>query len=344
MAVQISIVGTEGSGKTVLASVWAKRLSDDSNSSIILHPDGKTGMHIEHIWDTLFNKGEWVPSTETGTKTELSWMLYLTEDGSKTGIPIRLIDAAGQDLRVLFSPISDYNRHSNALPAEQRALLEYVQSSSIIILVANLQDFRGEPEYIKRKENELVLKEIIDMFAADDKHQDIAVVFTAWDLYEADIAKNFGGFRDYISRELPQLWNAMRLGAKSGDSYKVITVSAVAETEFRSDENGSVFRVPKRGFRSQNLDKLTDWLVKSVRKYAVPPQYPPIMESDLQKNGVEIGGGCLGIVAGWCIGAVLGDGIGMFLGAAIGAVLGFVIGTFIPPSWLEKIKNQNNKE
>ncbi|MDR2438506.1 MAG: hypothetical protein LBE12_03910, partial [Planctomycetaceae bacterium] len=55
---QVAIVGTEGSGKTVLASVWAKRMTQRQDE-IFLDPKGfNTGMYVERVWATL-NRGEW---------------------------------------------------------------------------------------------------------------------------------------------------------------------------------------------------------------------------------------------------------------------------------------------
>ncbi|MDR1485077.1 MAG: hypothetical protein LBT09_09665 [Planctomycetaceae bacterium] len=250
---KIAIVGTEGSGKTILASVLAKRMSS-STEGIFLHPrDWETSDYVEKVWNTL-NNGEWWKSTEAGCTFELQWTLHI----GQVALPMKLIDSAGQDLRELFS--KDTYKKKN-LSGIQRELLDYIQTASVIIIIVNLLHFRGEPDNIKRKQNEFILKEVIDMFAADEKHQDIAVIFTAWDLYYYDIAKNYGNFTKYLQQELPQLYNAMRLGQQSGDSLHCFPVSAVMDTELVNN-----VRVPKPQFRSGGLDTLGKWLINIVQR------------------------------------------------------------------------------
>jgi GTPase SAR1 family protein len=250
---QIAIVGTEGSGKTILASVLAKRMSSNTEN-IFLHPrDWQTAEYVEKVWTSL-NSGEWWKSTEAGCAFELQWTFHI----GRLALPMKLIDSAGQDLRELFS--KDTYKKEN-LTGIHRELLDYIQTASVIILVVNLLHFRGEPDAIKRKQNEFVLKEVIDMFATDAKSQDIAVVFTAWDLYYADITKNYGNFTKYLQKELPLLYNAMRLGQQSGDLISCFPVAAVMDTELKNN-----IRVPKSNFRSGGLDTVSNWLINIVQR------------------------------------------------------------------------------
>jgi GTPase SAR1 family protein len=250
---QIAIVGTEGSGKTILATVLAKRMSSNTED-IFLHPrDWQTAEYVEKVWSVL-NCGEWWKSTEAGCTFELQWTFHI----GRLKFPMKLIDSAGQDLRELFSK-DTYKK--NNLSNIHRNLLDYIQNASVVILVVNLLHFRGEPDALKRKQNEFVLKEVIDMFATDTKPQDIAVIFTAWDLYCADITKHYGNFAKYLQQELPQLYNAIRLGQQAGDSIYCFPVAAVMDTEIKNN-----IRVPKPNFRSGGLDMVSNWLINIIHR------------------------------------------------------------------------------
>jgi len=316
---QIAIVGTEGSGKTILASVWAKRMSNTAD--VFLHPrDWETAEYVEKVWNAL-NNSEWWKSTEAGRAFELQWTLHIKQHT----VPLKLIDSAGQDLRELFS--KDTYKKVN-LTGIQRELLNYIQTASVVIIVVNLLHFRGEPDNLKRKQNEFVLKEVVDMFAADGKHQDIAIVFTAWDLYHADITKNYGNFTNYLQKELPQLYNAMRLGHQSGDTIRWFPVAAVMDTEVRNN-----IRVPKPNFRSGGLDTLSNWLLNAVqgeqnrkltevqtKEYEIKMQQ---LNRWLIPTVCGVIAGLLGFVIGHLSG--VGVGIGAFIGAVAGAGAGITV-------------------
>ncbi|MDR3232602.1 MAG: hypothetical protein LBT46_02860 [Planctomycetaceae bacterium] len=312
---QIAIVGTEGSGKTILASALAKRMSNTDD--VFLHPkDWDTGMYVEKVWDSL-NRGEWWKSTEKSYAFELQWTLHIKQHT----LPLKLIDSAGQDLRELFSQ-NTYKQEN--LTGIQRDLLNYIQTASIVIIVVNLLHFRGEPDSLKRKQNEFVLKEVVDMFAADGKHQDIALVFTAWDLYHADITKNYGNFTNYLQKELPQLYNAMRLGHQSGDTIRWFPVAAVMDTEVKNN-----IRVPQPNFRSGGLDTLSNWLLNAVQG----EQNRKLTEVQAKENEIKmqqlnrwlipmVGGviaGVLGLFYGLFSGGVAAGAFLAILMAAVGA-------------------------
>ncbi|MDR2706600.1 MAG: hypothetical protein LBC02_12545 [Planctomycetaceae bacterium] len=309
---QIAIVGTEGSGKTILASVLAKRMSSNTEGNIFLHPRGwETAEYVEKVWNVL-NNGEWWKSTEAGYTFELQWTLHI----GQLSVPMKLIDSAGQDLRELFSKNTYKQKNLSGI---QRELLDYIQTASVVILVVNLLHFRGEPDGLKRKQNEFVLKEVIDMFAADSKHQDIAVVFTAWDLYYADITKNYGNFTNYLQKELPQLYNAMRLGFQSGDSIHWFPVAAVMDTELKNN-----IRVPKSNFRSGGLDTLSNWLINIVQREQ-NKEHVEKQANEYEIKMQQLNNWLIPIVSGTITGlcGLLGGGVGIaFACFVVGLILG----------------------
>ncbi|MDR2755833.1 MAG: hypothetical protein LBC20_09020 [Planctomycetaceae bacterium] len=352
---QVAIVGTEGSGKTVLATVWAKRMTQ-RNDEIFLDPKGfNTGMYVEKIWTTL-NRGEWNESTPPGTKFELEWDLQF---GNNT-YPVKLIDVAGQDLRNLFA----FERHKDwdGLFEMEQIILNYLLNSSLVIFVVNLQDFVGEPDVMKRKENEFMLKEVIDTFTANENQQDIIIVFTAYDLYEAEIKKH-GNFEQYIKEELIYLFHAVQNWSKKfyrndNVSHLFFPAAAVAETEIITDTNGTVRRVPKPNFTSFGIDKLSDWIINIIKKNAEPniltkikriirgnkknveqekerqkreekthkvTQFSRTMINLIQKIGDMVIGGIVYGIFGGFIGGIIGGIAGLAVGMIVGMVINNVI-------------------
>jgi GTPase SAR1 family protein len=258
---QIAIVGTEGSGKTVLAVVWAKRMFRQDNT--YLYPLGyNTGNYVERACAAL-NQGEWLPSTSPGTRFELEWDLHV----DNATYSVKLLDVARQDLRALFS---NERRNDQNLFDHERDVLDYLVNSSMIIIVVNLDDFVGEPDAFKRGENELILKDILDMYAADaDKHHNIVVIFTAYDKFRAEMETTHGSFEEYVRNELQILWQAIRVGRQSNNvTIDIFPVAAVNETEICPESRR---RVPKPNFTSFGLDRFSEWILDKVQKTNVPP-------------------------------------------------------------------------
>ena len=101
---KIAIIGMEGSGKTVLMTVLAKRMSQLPNRQYYLDPqNARTLKYVEEMWYTLQN-GHWPPSTPPGQLFELSWNFRV----DSTQYELRLVDAAGQDMRLLFGGDETY--------------------------------------------------------------------------------------------------------------------------------------------------------------------------------------------------------------------------------------------
>jgi hypothetical protein len=297
-------------------------------------------MYVERVWATL-NRGEWNESTPPGTKFELEWDLQF---GNNT-CPVKLIDVAGQDLRNLFS----YERHKKQknLSEIERDILNYLANSTLVVFVVNLQDFVGEPDVTKRKENEFILKEVIDTFTTDENQQDIIIVFTAYDLYEAEIKKH-GNFEQYIKEEFIYLFHAVKNWAKkfhkNGNVNQLFfPVAAVAETEIITGTNTTPRRVPKPNFTSYGINEFSDWIIRKIKKNTEQKEKQQKREEKkhkvtlisrtiinfFQNTGDKIVGGIVygtfgGFVGGICCG-IAGLAVGIII-SIIGNILGNEIG------------------
>jgi hypothetical protein len=249
---QIALIGTEGSGKTVLTTVLAKRFSIATPDGLFLNPHGiKTMQYIEDVWNELQN-GRWVPSTPAGQRFELKWSFQYKGKSS----PMRLIDTAGQDLRRLYS--DEGYKDINNLSEQDKKFVEYVHNSTILLVLVNLGDFIGVSDSRKKTANQAVLKEFLD--SVQNKRRKIAVIFTQYDQYGPVIAQQYGDLEVFLQKELPYLYGGHILGK----NIALFPLAAIDQTEIRTRADGKTERVPKRGFTSAGLDMLADWIGNAV--------------------------------------------------------------------------------
>lgn len=260
-APMIAVIGMEGSGKTVLTTTLAKRLSTIDARGVFLNPQGvKTLRYVEQVWQTL-QSGEWPPSTPPGQIFELRWKLQVAGEAE---CDLRLIDAAGQDLRGIFG--EDQIESAQAMPSQLQSLAEYCRSSNVILFVVSLDSFIGEGDPRRRISNEAAIKSAMDHLSGHALDKRICLVLTKWDLFTS-LASQRGGWLELLAQELPYIFSShVRF-----KQIAVYPVSSVAQTRIQVDDNGQTFRAPKPGFCSEGLDELVDWLVGQVREIRQTP-------------------------------------------------------------------------
>jgi len=112
----VSIVGTEGAGKTVLTAVLAKRLGNPESGMFLNAQGPRTLKHVEKVWSILQNE-DWPEGNPAGELFQLRWNLEI--DGEHV-CDVRFIEAAGQDFRVLFED----EQFDNASTPELKKLAE----------------------------------------------------------------------------------------------------------------------------------------------------------------------------------------------------------------------------
>ncbi len=250
----IAIIGTEGSGKTVLATTLAKRMGSNDSPTLRIIPQGaRTPKYVERVWQTL-QSGQWPPSTPPGELFELRWNLEI--EGKIDG-EMRLIDAAGQDMRLLFG--DDEIQSIESLPSHLRPLAEYCNSADIILCLFNLRDFFGQADSYQKTVNDLFVKSALDYSVKCQRPKRMCLVLTQADLYLSK-AKECGGWEKLAAKAIPYAFDA-HVRDKPVD---LVPVAAVAETTKVFEKGQKPRRVPKQGFKSAGLDKLIDWLVAQM--------------------------------------------------------------------------------
>ena len=265
----LAIIGTEGSGKTVLTCILAKRLSTIDSRGVFLNPQGVgTLKYVEKVWQTL-QHGDWPPSTPPGELFELRWKFEIIGEMESE---VRLVDAAGQDLRLLFG--EDRVANINSLPDSLRALAEYCRSADIVLFLVNLKDFIGEGNPQQRTENEAAMKGAMDHLSANKQSLRFCLILTQVDLYR-DLATSRGGWYPLAKEAIPYIYAAY---IKS-KQIPVFLVSAVNKTRTAVHASGVPQRMPEPGFGSDGFDKVVDWMTNQVREVqAHLDEQPPYME------------------------------------------------------------------
>jgi hypothetical protein len=269
----IAIIGTEGSGKTVLTAVLARHLKGTGSPGAFLNPQNVSTMrYVERVWQTL-QGGDWPPSTPPGELFELRWKLEL--DGGLES-PVRLIDAAGQDLRLLFG--EEKVHQIQDLPEVLRKLAEYCRSADIVLFVINLKDFEGQADPDRRIYNEASIKSAMDYLNSDGRKRRFCVVFTQADLYR-EIVQQRGGWLELAGEMIPYISGAyLRSERTPSRRAPVFPVSAVNRTRIAVDGQGIPRRVPDPPFGSDGLDAIVEWMKAQVREIHLlrrPPAPPP---------------------------------------------------------------------
>lgn len=258
---KIAVIGLEASGKTVLMSVLAKKLSQTIHQGYFLDPKGvKTIKYIESVWETL-QHSDWPPSTPPGEMFNLRWGMRITPDFSKDGktyeAELHLLDAAGQDMRQLFA----FDSLEDS-PEYLRPLAEYCKQADILLIALNIIDFLGQSvPQMRRIENQATIKAALDMLHKSNQHA--AILFTQMDQYKPYIDKA-GGLESFCKTYLPYIYNSYI----ANSSTSLISVAAVNDTMAVKKENGKLVRVPKPNFSSFGLEDVCKWLAGQVVEFS----------------------------------------------------------------------------
>lgn len=262
--ISVAIVGIEGSGKTVLATMLAKRYCERRAGAPFFEAMSiNTVRLVEKCWSTLQNC-EWPPSTPIGEMSALHWRVHFSDSQV---CDLKMIDAAGQDLRQLFGEqrINDFD----ALPQHLKNLADCICNANIVLLLVNLGDICGVSDSLRRQENEFAAKFIIDYLQVKRTANPlrICLVLTQRDLYRG-IFRQFTDERQLVQHHLPSLFSAHLASGEVG----VLSVSAVANTCVELREGQRARRIPVVPVQSQGLSKLMSWLQDAVNRQPPPAQ------------------------------------------------------------------------
>ena len=281
MKFQLAIIGSPGSGKTVLSAVLSRYLSSHFDKAYMNPKAGdKYEGNRSEIIPTIsyvnkmleaFQKGEWAPASGPGTSYDLGYDLHIGNNAYK----MKLLDSPGEDLQKIWM---SYDK--TLLSPFQQKLFDYVLSSNVVMLVVNLDHFADAPTDIVKSENENVLKESLDHLVEAGVCHYILICFTAYDKYEAYIDQTYdGNFIQYLEKELPMFYRSFKLARKKvvrdyteyGKGQKMIRLECIAVAPVIAQQpapeiNPERYWKPPIGFdvqnsqHSQGIPQIGNWL------------------------------------------------------------------------------------
>jgi len=363
MTFQVAIIGSPGSGKTVLTAVLSRYLSGYSDT-VYMNPRGayryvgnnteatSTSSYIHEMLD-LLHRGQWASTgTAANTKYELGFELHIGGNAYE----MKLLDSAGEDLQRIGTT---YNQ--NELSPFQQRLFDYILSSNVVVIIVNLDHFTDASTLIERAENEEVLNEVLTNLVQAGTCHYILVCFTAYDKYKAIIDQTYGGnIINYLREELSMFFRSCQVaGAKVVHDYtehgygqKKILLDCIALAPVIAQQPAPGIppdRVGKPPIRfdirnprhSWGISQIADWLCKceqwerhwdKVRKEIDDGKET----HDFLLYGIApiVIGAIVGVLSWLVLGGIAGHTIAtatkffnsLFWGMPIGAAIGFLVG------------------
>ena len=245
---KISIVGTNGVGKTVFVTVWAKSLEKKERGQPFIVPTPLTFAYIERNWLQRLKKGLWPESTPQSEFIELKWTLK-SPNGTESEISV--CDLAGHDVRRLYA--GDEPKISDETA---KTIYDSIESANIILLIVNLKDFITVEDTLRIQNTTNLLSMLKHFFS---KKKKVALLFSQWHEYEAWLSEK-GGLEKVLETYLPSVQNACSL---YGADVRYFKVSAVVETIHNVNSDGRSVIMPDPCFSSTGLDEINKWIIDS---------------------------------------------------------------------------------
>lgn len=245
---RVAILGTEGTGKTVLMTVLAHRFKRAQAGFQLIPLTPETSKFVANNWECL-RRCDWPASSREGVLTRLSWELS-AEDYPTCRLQFH--DVSGQDFRHLFSS-------TTAIPSHLKMLTEYVRSADVCAFLVNLSDFVRHPDAVSQSTTEAALCNAVQFVSNIVSPRRCAIVLTQIDLFQ-DLKKQFGTWEAVAKHYLPDFY---RQFVETG-MVSLLTVAAVGNV--RSDPNAGprARNIPATHWRSIGLENLLTWIGESV--------------------------------------------------------------------------------
>ena len=247
---KISIVGVEGSGKTVLLSAIGDKYETPDASGIFMSPENARAFGFVKLHMEAMKNGQWPAATTTNSN--LDWSIYhRTEQGKELVCQLSLLDFAGELYRLSFG---EHTEEEIGTWGEEMAVLkDHIAESDLLIVIVNLSDIiNGTPSNPRTRETMWLSKSVIDYATRNGKNKEVAIVLSQSDIYRNEIDA-CGGTQGVLKKYLPHVANLY-------DNLPCFSVSAINKTT--PDENGMA--VPAQGFESEGLDELMEWIISKT--------------------------------------------------------------------------------
>ena len=246
----ISIVGVEGSGKTVMMAAIGEQWEKPDERGYFLSPENApTYGFSKRVMDTM-RHGRWPSATPIDTMTALEWTLrYKKNQMQKKIANVSLMDFAGEIYRLAFV---DKQNSGGEHADKVTALRTYVDQADVLIVLVNLSDIiNGSMSNDRTLDAAWVTKSVLDYATRDGvgHKPQIAIVFSQADSY-LNIIASLGGERKTLDKYLPHVSSLY-------DYLPIFIATAVDRTTV--DDDGA--QQPSPEFQSIGLRPLMDWII-----------------------------------------------------------------------------------
>ncbi len=235
---KISILGAQGTGKTVLLTVLGQKYISPSPKGYFLEPMNREASDfIFKNWKLMTDARKWPPPTPPGQLSKLQFNLHL---GSNV-CELNMLDYAGEIFRDVFA-------RNEVAPPYHQELVNYVLTSDYVLLLINLKDVvnKGAGDLIM--ENFWLPKAALDFVVKKSPGKKVAIVFTQIDRYREYLTE-CGSWRKVLEKYLPTVSAAY-------PGLQVLGVSAVNQVSL--DDEG--YTKPSEDFKQEGLEELLDWV------------------------------------------------------------------------------------
>jgi len=268
---KVSIVGVEGSGKTVMLAGLGELYSRPDEEGYFLSP--KNFATARYVGEKIakMRKGEWPVATPEDLMQGLDWTLRKKVSSGKPEdvCSISCLDFAGEVYRSAFCSEDVHDEKD-----EEITLKHYIDKCDDLIVLINLRDVITNGTADKRTQESIWITNAILNYALGDsgrrrKSKRAAIVLSQSDSY-MDIIKSCGGARGVLEKYLPQVYH----------SYDWLDIfDACAVDLVRIDNDGNIF--PHPDFQPTLLTPIVEWIrmgVESEEQGLIPtPSVEPTL-------------------------------------------------------------------
>ncbi|MDF1811215.1 MAG: hypothetical protein P1V20_03345 [Verrucomicrobiales bacterium] len=264
----IFILGSEGSGKTVLLAMLS-RCAANSQGSFILEPvDYASSQYVIEAQSKL-EEGDWPSSTRQGELKQLKWKF------GQTGHPLHFMemyDSAGQDHRAIL--LED---DPALLSSENQRIRMEIDSSDILVFLFDLAIFYETTNLAELNENAWLFKTFLTRPSWQTKQR--IVVATKYDAYQENFNAVGGDTVKVIKNALPTNYSLDHLIDENSEVVYLAVTSVVTETIL--DGDGNPKRIPEMPLNPSGLINFGNTLVNAMQNVPLTPSSQTEEDSDL---------------------------------------------------------------
>lgn len=250
---KIFIIGPEGAGKTVFATVLNNYVNNNPASNLVFREsDIQTKKYLVGLYESLKN-GEWPGSTISGRMVELNWEWQSGKHISQA----RLIDASGQDMRSELAGTS-----------EDMHILEYLNDTDLVIMLVDLYDHQQDNSN-KRIENAWIVQSVLQNIK---KEQDLILAVSKADLLISKLPSQLWGDSAAVLKLLREMMPEFNYAGFSSfftrKNIQVLAFSSV-ETESREDDKGRLIRLPRHPLKARGFTQIVMAIRHAWKNYLI---------------------------------------------------------------------------